>query len=439
MSLEDIVNVEISVESAAVTQAGFGTPLILDYHTVWTDRVRTYQSTQAMTDDGFAQSSAAFQAARAIFSQNPKVARVKVGRRDNAPTWRMELTPTVQNSAVYSGVLQLPGGTAEIFSFTSDASATLAEIITGLVTAINALTGAFTASDQGTHVRILADAAGTIFSLRSLTSNLYVKNTTADAGIATDIATVVSSDDDWYGLITTSKGEAEILAAAADIQARRKLFVVASQQTDIKTTSTSDVASQLKTGGKSRTALVYHSDEAAHADAAWMGKLFPFDPGEETWKFKVLSGITTDTFTATQQTNMRGKNANFYHTVAGQPITEEGKVSATGLGEFIDVVRFIDFIHARMTERVFAALAKAVKVPFTDQGIAIVENEVRGVLQLGIVQGGFVAEPPPVVNVPRAADVAAADKTARLLPDITFSATLAGAIHAVEISGTVAV
>ena len=77
------------------------------------------------------------------------------------------------------------------------------------------------------------------------------------------------------------------------------------------------------------------------------------------------------------------------------------------------------------------------KIPFTDPGIAIIEAEVRGVMDLGISKGIFAADPAPTVSVPLAVDVDTNDKANRLLPDVNFTAVLAGAIHFVEVNGTV--
>jgi len=43
------------------------------------------------------------------------------------------------------------------------------------------------------------------------------------------------------------------------------------------------------------------------------------------------------------------------------------------------------------------------------------------------------------VSVPDVANILAADKLARTLPDVTFTGVLAGAIHKVEIAGKVTV
>jgi hypothetical protein len=39
----DIVQVTITSNTRTPTRAGFGTPLLMTYHTEWADRVRVYQ------------------------------------------------------------------------------------------------------------------------------------------------------------------------------------------------------------------------------------------------------------------------------------------------------------------------------------------------------------------------------------------------------------
>lgn len=135
MSLSDIVDVDITRVSGAVTQESFSTPLILAYHTRWTsDRVRSYASLTEMVDDGFTPDDAAYKIAAAIWSQPNPPAAVKVGRRSNAFTQTVRLTPEASNSTPYT--VELDGLEA---TYTSDATATVAEICTGLVAALAAL------------------------------------------------------------------------------------------------------------------------------------------------------------------------------------------------------------------------------------------------------------------------------------------------------------
>jgi hypothetical protein len=135
MALSDIVDADITRVSAAVTQQGFSTPLILAYHTRQvSDRVRSYTSPDEMTDDGYTPDDVAYKLAQILWSQPSPPATVKIGRRANAFTPSIRLTPTAVNETIYT--VEIDGQTA---TYTSDASASVAEIVAGLVAAINAL------------------------------------------------------------------------------------------------------------------------------------------------------------------------------------------------------------------------------------------------------------------------------------------------------------
>jgi hypothetical protein len=54
-----------------------------------------------------------------------------------------------------------------------------------------------------------------------------------------------------------------------------------------------------------------------------------------------------------------------------------------------------------------------------------------------VSKGIFTATPAPVVTVPDVVDVSVTDKEDRILRDVKFTGTLAGAIHKVIISGVV--
>lgn len=457
MALDDIVNVVISVENPAITRAGFGVPAILDFHTKFPELARVYDGTAAMADDGFTSADAAFVAAQKLFGQNPHPAQVVVLRRATAPTMRWEITPTVAAGVIntFSGKLHKLGTAEETFTFVSDATPTVAEVTAGLTAAINALTGAgnFTASDQTTHVRVDADAAGTHLLLKALSAvaasgaivpTLKVKNATPDApSIVSDYlaASIYAKAQglDYYGLISTSRGFAEMTALAAQLESEKKIFGFSTADSDVAAGVAANIALTLQASAYARTWGFFNrkGDNIYNfPEAALFGRVLPDDPGSETWKFKTLAGVEVDDLTATEITNLKNADINHYRREVGKNFTEEG---VTFAGEFIDTTRFIDFIHARMQENIFGRLVSIEKIPFTDPGIAIIENEVRGVLQLGINNGGFAADPAPTVTVPRAASVSAVDKANRFLPDVKFTATLAGAIHSLTVNGTVSV
>ena len=77
------------------------------------------------------------------------------------------------------------------------------------------------------------------------------------------------------------------------------------------------------------------------------------------------------------------------------------------------------------------------KIPFTAPGIDAVKSAVKSALLAGVNAGGLAADPVPTVDAPTAAEIDSSYKNLRELPNVTFTCKLAGAIHNVDISGTV--
>jgi len=80
MSIEQVVNVQISRETATVTAAGFGRALILGIHTKTTELIKTYSSLTAVADD-FDEIDEEYKAAAKLFGQEIKPTDVAIGKR----------------------------------------------------------------------------------------------------------------------------------------------------------------------------------------------------------------------------------------------------------------------------------------------------------------------------------------------------------------------
>jgi hypothetical protein len=440
--LDDIINLTITIESSSVTRAGFGTPLVVDYNTRFSDvRVRPYSSTKGMTDDGFVTSDEGYKAVAAMLSQNPRPAAVKLGRRTLPPAQVFEFAPATAASTLYKFQMAITGGAFQTVEFLSSATADSAEILNGLTAAVAALNGygaaALTAATSAGKVTISGPASGAKFDIKTVNANFSsYGDAGADAGIATDLNAIELEDDDWYALMSTAKNTAEQASAASWTQTRRKFFVAATMNSDVKASGSVDIGSTLKASGYTRTALVWNDSHMTHIDAALLGKWLPYTPGSETVKFKTLAGQTATRLTDSELAQLRAKNVNHYISVAGVSMLAEGK---TCQGEYMDVIRFVDWLYANIQEEIFEVLTLETKVPFTDPGIGQIESAIRAVLQRGVQAGGLSADPQFTVTVPKAANVSTANKSARTLPSVSFAATLAGAIHAVTINGTVSV
>ncbi len=439
MPIDDIVSVTITTESARVSRQGFGTPLVASYHTEWTDRVRRYSSgtvLSTLVSEGFDTDSPTYLAVAKMVSQSPKPKTIKVGRRsEGAWTQVIRLVPTAAFLTEYA--VSVDGVTC---SFTSDADDVLADICTGWAAAINsATTGVVASGASGTHVDITSDDELLIHTAAYVPTklqNFSIKDATPEQNIATDLALIRAADADWYGFVIDSPSTLERIDAAAWAETQNVIFATESADTDIISSSTTDLFSDFQDDSLARTVALFHPEQDAFAGAAWLGLMLTFLPGQATWAFKTLSGVTVTEITETEIGYVLGKSGNIYTEVGGVNITRLG--TSPG-GEFIDTTTVVDWTKARIQEGVFAMIANLPKLPYTDEGVDLVKAVIYGVLQTGIGQGALAASPEPLVEAPLVSEVDPVDRANRLLPDVSFSATLAGAIHAVEIRGNLTV
>lgn len=443
MSLQDLVNVSISSSTVSPSRPGFGTPMLVGYHTHYTDRVRVYSSIAAMASDGFATTDPLYKMAQAVFSQNPSVARVQVGRRALPYTQTIVLVLS-STSASDTYTLTLVGSDGAVHKLDFASTGVPATDATSLTAAINGLSNVGTAVHGSGGTITVTQASGKLTDYQNwnpsgtTTPIMTLQDTTADPGIATDLTAIqlAAVPGSWYGLAIDSNSAAEITAAAAFIESAGALiFAWNNSDTICTTTSTSDIFSAQKVLAHARSfGLFSGSQLLAYGGAAWLGKTFPATPGSLTFMYKTLSGVPADNLSSTAQSNITNKNGNFYITIAGINITVNGWDSA---GEFIDIVWGTDALTAQIQIDVFALLASSPKVPYTDAGVDQIKSIVQADLALfQTPQYSFIAtSPAPVVSAPAVATISKTTRASRVFPNITFQGTLAGAIHTLTIQG----
>lgn len=432
----DIVDVQITRETAKLTRVGFGTGLIFGIHTSFAEEYREYPDIDGVAED-FLVTDEEYLAAAAYFSQALKPEKVIIGKRAaNVAQSDIVTVDTVENAVTYTITIN---GTA--FDFLSDADATADEITAGLTSAINGGAEPVTATDNvdGTldlDADVLGDSFTVAVSDDGAGTDLSSANAVANVSVATELADFVQENNDWYMLgLTRRASEAEQLQdieqAAGFIEPRLKMFIAASDQATILTAVTTDIASVLKALAYDRTAVMYSADEESYPEFAWMGGQLPKDAGSITWAFKNLVGILPDDLSATEISNIETANANRFEDVAGGRSTFFGTVAS---GEYIDIIRGSDKLQTRISERIFTNLLNSDKIPFTTQGIGVIEADIRAELDISVAEG-FLVDGTQVVTVPAIGDVSSADKFLRFLDNVEFGADLAGAIHKASIRG----
>lgn len=265
------------------------------------------------------------------------------------------------------------------------------------------------------------------------------KETAAETGIETglekfsDTVKRVIGMSGWYGLALAGADIADYDEVSYIIESAEKLFAYSVQSKELPLA--------LNRTDYLRTIAIYSESADEYAHVAWLTECFSYTPGSETWAYKVLSGVKAAELTTREMSKFDEANVNYYVSCANKDITLQGKVIG---GEWIDVIRFRDWLKNEMQMRIFELFVKYPKIPYLDTGITLVENQMRATLQDaqdvgGIAPTEFDENEEPVegftVTVPLAASLSSAQRSLRKLRNCRYTARLAGAIHIVEIQG----
>lgn len=440
LPLQNIFNVQIDRTTTGIDQVGFGTVLILGTNATHSDRVRPYSNLDEVAED-FLTSDEEYLAAAAIFSQNPKVTQIKIGKEAAKVAQVLTLTFSADLITGNTVNLKINGVSIAAVPFNTSHNQTM----TDLATAIQASSLIATASVSASRViTITAQNAGQPITISNVAvtggasqATGTVATTTASHGVQDDLAEITDIDPDWYGLILVDRTQLHVELAAQYIEAQEKIFFTASDDANILvSTNTTNLAYVLNAAGYNRTAVWYTTNPNDFIDAAAFGEAFPFNPGTRTYKFKTLDTISAEDITTSQRNALKGFKANVYEESGGRNITAEGTMAS---GEFIDVIIGIDWTTARIRENLALLFFTAGKVPFTDEGISLVYNQIQEILEQAERLKIIANDPKYTIVVPKASEVSSQDRAARTLTGVKFKARLAGAIHFVDVLGEVTV
>lgn len=265
---------------------------------------------------------------------------------------------------------------------------------------------------------------------------------------ATDTIARALGTTGWYVLCTAGVDEKEYEQVAALVETQEKMFAY----TELNILN-SDEAEPTVSPIYYRTLGVYGkvaSDQEIadipaanpYMNVAFVAKWLNYSSGSETSAFKALAGVTPSELTSTEMKTLEEANLNYFITVGSKNITMIGKVLA---GEWADVIRFRDWLKNDMQVRVVNLFIARPKIPYTDPGIALVQNQMIAALKAGQDAGGIAPDefdedgnkiPGFTTKVPLAASLSASEKASRKLTKCSFKARLAGAIHFAEIKGS---
>lgn len=247
---------------------------------------------------------------------------------------------------------------------------------------------------------------------------------------------LIKTHNDFYYVVCTEQGDEAITALAEWTNTQDKLYGV--------TTSNVELAETLK-GQYDNTFILVHDKPETYVAEGLIGACAPKKIGAYTWTFKNVQGVPAVKYDNTMINRIHEANASTYINEAGLLINSKGVATS---GEYIDVIQATHYLKARIAESVFRLLALRDKVPGTDTGIGLVVAEVEGVLAStventttgeGIIARDDAGNPMYTITFPRRKDIPKNTLAQRILPDIQWTATIAGAFEKVQIRGVLTV
>lgn len=302
--------------------------------------------------------------------------------------------------------------------------------------------------DYGYTVDDTAYIAATVaFSQNPSPSELLIcirkEEDTAYEDIVTTLARA-NGEAQFYGIhLTEFKDEEDIQAVISWTETQEKIFGF--EYSNIDACPVQNTSFFRSFGMFSGKADGFTADaqprENEFAALAWMAKCFGYEPGTETWNLKELATIVPSVLGTDEKKTLKESFMNSFLRYAGSNVTFGGNMLS---GEWIDVIRFRDWLKTEMQTNVFNALKTNRKVPFTDAGIGMIEGKIYETLGKGQSIGGIAPTqydadgneiPGFTVRVPKASDLTEAERKSRKLTGCRYKARLAGAIHLVEIEG----
>ncbi len=448
-SYDQIATVSISIEQVIVDTASFDNILIVGplpavAPSTAPAKIAAYSSLEEVTDAGWVATGDSADpvgiAARIAFSQDPAPAKIYI-----AP---------IQTTTVTTYSITLGSTT---FTATVDSDNKITALTSG--STVYTWNSTDSAYENGT-TKLYNDGTTASGSSNALISTQY---TTLTSGVTSSSSTTAEyavttvqraiSESGWYVLCPVGISDSELVTCAEYIETQERMMLYA--ETAFFGAGTDGANARKITTDYLRTGGIYARTSSDQSDdylptannyihvafaVAWLAN----ESGSETAAFKVLSGVNPASLTTAESTALANACLSYFTTVGSKNITMIGKVLGD---EWLDIIRFRDWLKNDMQVRVCNVFVQRSKVPFTDDGIALIQNAMEASLKAGQEAGGIADDEYDeegnenrgyVTEVPLASELDDSEKASRQLTGCKFTARLTGAIHFAALTGTLA-
>ena len=258
MNIDQIVKVDIALNTAGISKLGFNTIMVCGPHAKTLERVLAISDPDELLDLGFESTDPIYVAVNTAFSQTPAPSEVKVGR------WQCDSIKvglidedTVQQGVEYSVDINYYDAQKNVKTITGSYEAVAEDTASNVLTQISTALGTadteklFSCSVSGSEVLIKASNSQTTFTV---TPNERMKVTLVeqadDIDVAKNMQLISDADDDWYGVVCTDRSDDTVLAMAAWAEGQTKLYGVSLSGDTIKNAESKEDIARYEAEGR---------------------------------------------------------------------------------------------------------------------------------------------------------------------------------------------
>lgn len=258
--------------------------------------------------------------------------------------------------------------------------------------------------------------------------------TVATGGYVTKITNTRAAYNQFLFLVTDATADADIEAIAAYVQAQELFYGVTVEDLVEK----GELIERLKELGYTRTMVLFNENTTNTVpEAGWIGRFGSEPAGSNTWVMKPITGLLPSELTEAQKQYLEDNNVSWLESYEGDDNVVSARAGKVSEGEWIDVMLGVQWITTRMREAVYNVLRNQRKVGMSNEGLALIESAIRQVLDRAVSMGILASSPQYTLTLPDILAMTPQERNSRRVSGITFRARLEGAIHFVDIVGTV--
>jgi hypothetical protein len=273
---------------------------------------------------------------------------------------------------------------------------------------------------------VVYKVANTAFSQKRRPSKIMVGQCETNKFVEGYTA-IKALNNDFYGVVCTSKTQAVQLAVAEQVEADTKIFGCSINDGSTILTA-NGLHGKLVDKNYRRTFCTLTNAVNEYPEAGVFGQALTYPAGSITWSLKELSGVTGALVTNIDA--LKTAHCNYVLKLAGRNIFMDGVAIN---GDYLDEIHGEDKLKNGIQTEIVNCLLSNGKIPFNQTGLDTIQSVIYSAM-LSSANDGFLDKETILVRMPILSEISSTDKGARVLNNCYAEAKKTNAIHKIGIN-----